>query len=57
MNVPAFTIISEFAFSLTSRIIDGRRRCSLTRDMTEILTCLKDWELGEGQKQQQMENK
>jgi hypothetical protein len=49
MNVPAFTIISGFALSLNGRIIDG---C----DMTEILTCLKDWELGEGRKQQQMEN-
>jgi hypothetical protein len=45
MTVPVSTISSESTFSLAGRVIEERRR-RLTSDMVEILSCLKDWELG-----------
>ena len=44
LSVPVSTISSESAFSLSGRILDNRRM-SLTPEMVECLTCLKDWEL------------
>ena len=44
LSVPVSTISSESAFSLSGRILDTRRM-SLTPEMVECLTCLKDWEL------------
>jgi hypothetical protein len=41
LTVPVSTISSEFAFGLTDRIIEERRR-SLGSSMVEVLTCLKD---------------
>ena len=45
-TVPVSTVSSESAFSTAGRIIE-ERRTSLTSDMVEILTCLKDWEHAE----------
>ena len=42
LSVPVSTISSESAFSLSRRILDTRRM-SLTSEMVECLTCLKDW--------------
>jgi hypothetical protein len=38
-----WTISSESVFSLAGGLIEERRR-SLTSEMVEILTCLKDWQ-------------
>ena len=46
MSGPVSTISSESCFSLTGRIIEERRRRLLPETM-EMLTCIKDWELGE----------
>ena len=46
ISVPVSTISSESCFSLTGRIIEERRR-RLSPETVEMLTCLKDWELGE----------
>ena len=53
--VPVSTISSESAFSLTGRVIEGRRR-SLSSSMVEILTCLKDWQQGEDRDQHTTED-
>jgi hypothetical protein len=45
MTVHVSTISSESTFSLVGRVIEERRR-SLTSDMVEMISCLKDWELG-----------
>jgi hypothetical protein len=55
MTVPVSTISSETTFSLVGRFIEERRR-SLTNDMMEMISCLKDWELGAAQKQHEVEN-
>ena len=50
LTIPVSTISSESAFSLSGRILDNRRM-SLTPEMVEALTCLKDWELAERRQQ------
>ena len=50
MSVPVSTCSSESCFSLSGRIIEERRRCLLT-ETVEMLTCLKDRELGEKKEQ------
>jgi hypothetical protein len=54
--VPVFTISSEGAFSLTSRIIKERRR-RLTSKMVKMLTYIKDWEVENARTQHSVENK
>ena len=39
------TVASEYIFSIATNII-GDRRITLTTNMLEALTCLKDWEDG-----------
>ena len=46
MSVPVSTCSSESYFSLSGRIIEERRR-RLLPETIEMLTCLKDWKLGE----------
>ena len=46
MSVPISTVSLESCFSLAERIIEERRRCLLS-ETVEMLTCIKDWELGE----------
>jgi hypothetical protein len=46
MSVPVSTVSSESCFTLTSRMIEERRRRLLPATV-EILTCIKDWELGD----------
>jgi hypothetical protein len=55
LTVPVSTISSESVFSLAGRLIEERRR-SLTSEMVEILTCLKDWQLGESREQHNIAN-
>jgi hypothetical protein len=55
MTVPVLTISSESTFSLVGRVIEERRR-SLTSDMVEMISCLKDWELGAARQQHEVEN-
>ena len=43
LTIPVSTVSSESAFSTAGRIIEDRRT-SLTPEMVEVLTCLKDWE-------------
>ena len=43
MIVPVSTISSESAFSMTSRIIEERRR-HLDPEVVEMLAQIKDWE-------------
>ena len=43
LTIPVSTVSSESAFSTVGRIIEDRRT-SLTPEMVEVLTCLKDWE-------------
>jgi hypothetical protein len=45
MSVPVSTVSSESCFSCTSRILEDRRR-RLLPEHVEMLTCIKDWELG-----------
>jgi hypothetical protein len=45
MTVSVSTISSESTFSRVDRVIEERRQ-SLTSDMVEMISCLKDWELG-----------
>ena len=44
--VPVSSVSSESTFSTAGRIIE-ERRSSLTPEMVEALTCLKDWEAAE----------
>lgn len=44
--VPLSSVSSEATFSSAERIIE-ERRSSLTSQMVETLTCLKDWEAAE----------
>jgi hypothetical protein len=45
MSVPVSTVSFESCFSLTGRILEERRRRLLAENM-EMLTCIKNWELG-----------
>jgi hypothetical protein len=45
MSVPVSTVSFETCFSLSGRILEERRRRSLLENV-EMLTCIKDWELG-----------
>ena len=55
ISVPVSTIFSESCFSLTGRIIEERRR-RLSPETVEMLTCLKDWELGEKREHHAVDN-
>ena len=50
LTVPVSTISSESTFSMTSRIIEERRR-KLKPEMVEMLTYIKDWEAAEARLQ------
>ncbi|XP_021321373.1 zinc finger BED domain-containing protein RICESLEEPER 2-like [Sorghum bicolor] len=52
MSVPVSTCSSESCFSLSGRILEEQRR-SLKPEHVEMLTLLKDWELGEKREQHQ----
>ncbi|XP_072147154.1 zinc finger BED domain-containing protein RICESLEEPER 2-like [Setaria viridis] len=54
MSVPVSTVSSESYFSLTGRVIEERRR-RLLPETVEMLTCLKDWELGDARAQHDVE--
>ena len=54
--VPVSTISSASTFSMTSRIIEEKRR-KLKPKMVEMLTCIKDWEAAEARLQQNVEDK
>jgi len=45
MSVAISTISSESCFTLSGRILEERRRRLLPENV-EMLTCIKDWELG-----------
>ena len=53
--VPVSTVSSEATFSTVGRIIEPRRS-SLTPEMVEALTCLKDWEMADERTQHQLED-
>jgi len=55
MSVPVSTVSSESCFSLTGRILEERRRCLLPKNV-EMLTCIKDWELGARREQHEAED-
>jgi hypothetical protein len=55
MTVPISIISSESTFSLVGRGIEERRQ-SLTSDMVEMISCLKDWEPGAARQQHEVEN-
>ena len=55
ISVHVSTVSSESCFSLTGRIIEERRR-RLSPETVEMLTCLKDWELGEKREQHAVDN-
>jgi hypothetical protein len=56
MSVPVSTVSSEPCLRLTGRIIEERRRLLLPENV-EMLTCLKDWELGEKREQHFVDNR
>jgi len=56
MSVPVSTISLESCFSLSGRIIEERRQLLLPKTI-EMLTYLKDWELGEKREQHAVDNK
>ena len=56
LTVPVSTISLESTFSMTSRIIEERRR-KLKPEMVEMLTCIKDWETTEARLQHMVEDK
>ena len=43
LTPPVSIVASESIFSIASNIL-GERRTSLSDEMIEVLTCLKDWE-------------
>ena len=45
MSVHVSTVSTKFCFSLTGRILEERRR-HLSPENVEMLSCIKDWELG-----------
>ena len=53
--VPVSTVSSEATFSMVGRIIE-ERRSSLTPEMVEAITCLKDWEMANAGTQHQLED-
>ena len=55
LSIHVSTISSESSFSLSGRILEDRRQ-SLTPEMVECLTCLKDWELAFRHQQCQFPN-
>ena len=55
LSVPVSTVSLESCFSLIGRIIEERRR-RLSPETVEMLTCLKDWELGEKREQHAVDN-
>jgi hypothetical protein len=55
MFVLVSTVSSESCFSLTDRVIEERRRRLLPHSV-EILTCIKDWKLGDARAQHEVEN-
>ena len=55
MSVPVSTVSSESCFSLTGRILEDRRR-RLSPENVEMLTCIKDWELGARREQHKAED-
>ena len=55
LTVPVSTVSSEAAFSSSGRILDDRRM-SLTSDMVEILTIVRDWEQAEERSQESARN-
>jgi hypothetical protein len=54
MSAPFLTVSSESCFSLTSRVIEERRRRLLPHSV-EMLTCIKDWELEDARAQHEVE--
>ena len=55
MSVPVSTISSESCFSLSGRILEEWwRRLSL--ENVEMLTCIKNWELGARREQHEAED-
>ena len=55
LSVPVSTIASESTFSKSDRIVEDRR-CSLTNEMIEVITCLRDWTHAEIRLQQHPED-
>jgi len=55
ISVPISTVSLESCFSLTGRIIEERRR-RLSPETVEMLTYIKDWELGERREQHAVDN-
>jgi len=55
MAVPVCAISLEYCFSLTGRRIEERRR-RLLPETVEMLTCIKDWELGDRREQHSVDN-
>ena len=55
ISVHVSTVSSESCFSLTGRIIEERRR-HLSPETMEMLTCIKNWELGEKREQHVVDN-
>ena len=55
MSVPVSTVSSKSCFSLTGRILEDRRR-RLSPENVEMLTCIKDWELGARREQHDVED-
>ena len=55
ISIPISTVFSESGFSSTGKIIEERRRC-LSPETVEMLTCIKDWELGEKREQHVVDN-
>jgi hypothetical protein len=55
MFVSVSTVSLESCFSCTSRILEDRRR-RLLPEHVEMLTCIKDWELGAARQQHQAED-
>ena len=55
MSVPVSNVSSGSCFSLTSRILEDRRR-RLSPENVEMLTCIKDWELGARREQHEADD-
>ena len=55
LSIPVSTVSLESSFSLTGRIIEERRR-RLSPETVEMLTYIKDWELGERREQHAVDN-
>jgi hypothetical protein len=54
MAVPVSTVSSESCFSLTGRVIEDRCQRLLPHTV-EMLTCVKEWELGDARAQHEVE--